>query len=226
MAEGSLQREAGARKRRKSVYNKVQGAAATPSWKLNSNPVSPNNAQGTKTLKKNKPLAYNSTETANSTTKYPLKIRVRKLDRATSLFGDTGKSYYGQVASQPKCKHIIMTVRGNAKPLDVAASNKVPNPCRTNSNIPLNKQAASHNFIAILPLSSQSRHQSSVHSQFAAGSRPPVHNVVLPTVEGAVKTGARKEVKRVLSERAKWSVIKPVRCRAEEWRARGKSKDK
>eukprot|EP00826_Nyctotherus_ovalis_P059774 TRINITY_DN8342_c0_g1_i5.p2 TRINITY_DN8342_c0_g1~~TRINITY_DN8342_c0_g1_i5.p2 ORF type:complete len:187 (+),score=0.94 TRINITY_DN8342_c0_g1_i5:238-798(+) len=182
--------------------------AVTPSYMLGPCPVSLNYAQGTKRLKKSKVQYCNSTEAANSTANHPLKIRVRKVDRTTSLFGDTAKSYYGQVASQPKCKHIIMTARGNATPLDMIVSNKVANPCKVNSNAPLNKQTTSHNFITILPLSSQSRYQPSVHTQSPAGRHLPIHKVVLARIGGAVKTLSLIHIcrcRRIERCRSRWS---------------------
>jgi len=99
-------------------------------------------------------------ESTNSTINHSSKITASNSDRSRSWFGNTGRRYYGKVASQPKCKHIIITAKSTTNRLDKFAGSDTFIPLETNSMH--NKRRKT---IDIIPLTSRAYSKNLSHVQ-------------------------------------------------------------
>eukprot|EP00826_Nyctotherus_ovalis_P039319 TRINITY_DN3776_c0_g1_i6.p1 TRINITY_DN3776_c0_g1~~TRINITY_DN3776_c0_g1_i6.p1 ORF type:complete len:324 (+),score=34.47 TRINITY_DN3776_c0_g1_i6:30-974(+) len=237
-AEGTARR-----KRPISLSNKEQIMSSTGFCMPNIRPIV-NNAQGA--VKKYKMQDCSSPESTNSTINHSLKTTTSMLDRSNSLFGGNGKGSYGQVAFQPKCKHIIITAKGNTKRSDKFGGGEISIPYEVSPNQIIDRRLKATSVdksLDIMPLSSRAYYQKLPHANSIESTLITIHDStkrparveILPAIRsGGIKVEAAEQAechvkKRLLSEDAvPRSVIKPVKCvmAKETVQARGRSKPK
>ena len=99
-------------------------------------------------------------ESTNSTINHSSKITASNSDGSRSWFGNSGKRYYGKVASQPKCKHIIITARSTTNRPDKFAGRDTFIPLET---ISIHKKR--RKSIDVIPLTSRAYSKNLSHPQ-------------------------------------------------------------